>query len=117
MKRTQIYLSDELYEILRRAAFEQRKSIAQIAREALETHLGETRVAREPTATYAPRTLPVTTRRAKKTPPKKTVRRASRALRDNPLYQMIGMAKSGITDGAENHDYYLLEFERAKARK
>ncbi|MBI5305870.1 MAG: ribbon-helix-helix protein, CopG family [Chloroflexi bacterium] len=116
MKRTQIYLSDDLYETLRRTAFEQRKSIAQIAREALETHLGEPRVAREQTATYAPRALPTRTRRAKKIVSKKTPRRVTRELKDNPLYQMIGIANSGLGDLAENHDYYLLEYEKRKRK-
>ena len=40
MKRTQVYLPDELHEKLRRISYEQRKSMAQVVREAVSAYVG-----------------------------------------------------------------------------
>jgi hypothetical protein len=45
MKRTQIYLEEGIFELLRQQSKVEKKTISQIIREAIEAHLG-TRVAR-----------------------------------------------------------------------
>jgi metal-responsive CopG/Arc/MetJ family transcriptional regulator len=44
MKRTQVYLPNELHEKLRRISYEQHKSMAQLVREAVSAYVGETQV-------------------------------------------------------------------------
>jgi hypothetical protein len=123
MKRTQIYLDDELYETLRRVAFEQRKSVAHVAREAIQRYLAASgqkpapRAAREQTAVYTPRAVSTRARRLKK--PRvvrarqattKTAELTSEELRElekNPLYHIIGLGESTRPDSGINHDYYL----------
>jgi hypothetical protein len=119
MKRTQIYLDDELYEALRRVAFEQRKSIACVAREALASHLAGAatpsapRALRERAVAYAPRVLPArkpraaNKLRAKPTRAQKLTRAELRELEKNPLYHIIGLYASDKPDAGINHDYYL----------
>lgn len=41
MKRTQIYLPEDLHEVLRRIAFEQRRSMADVIREAVSAYIDE----------------------------------------------------------------------------
>jgi predicted DNA-binding protein len=41
VKRTQIYLPEELHEVLRRIAFEQRRSMADVIREAVSAYVAE----------------------------------------------------------------------------
>jgi predicted DNA-binding protein len=111
MKRTQIYLSDETHAALRRAATEQGKTLATLAREMLEAQFAAPRVLREQAVVYAPARV----RRAKKTRAAKKPRAkklTQAELEANPLYQMIGLGNSGLGDLAERHDTYLLHRER-----
>ena len=43
MKRTQIYLPEELHEAVRRIAFEQRRSMADVIREAVAAYVDDSR--------------------------------------------------------------------------
>lgn len=105
MKRTQVYLEEELYERLRRAAYEERKSMAQMVREALVEYLPEER----PEAGEV--TAPVT----KPAPKEEMMLREEdltpeelEELKKNPLYHLIGLFGSSKGDIAERHDDYLL---------
>ncbi len=89
MKRTQVYLPEDLYEEVRRVSYERKKSMATVVREALVEYLaaGKRKV------------------RAITEVEEKGLNEEE--LKDHPLYQIIGMCSSGLGDGAENHDYYL----------
>lgn len=104
MKRTQIYLKEELYERLRRAAYEGRTSMAQVVREALVEYLAEERPAAGEVLTPA----------AKPSPKEEMMLREEdlapeelEELKKNPLYHLIGLFGSDKGDIAERHDYYL----------
>jgi hypothetical protein len=89
MKRTQVYLPEELYEQVRRVSYEQKKSMAAVVRQALTEYL------------LVDKTRP----RAVKLEEEREL--SEEELRNHPLYQIIGMCSTDIEDGAEKHDYYL----------
>jgi metal-responsive CopG/Arc/MetJ family transcriptional regulator len=55
MKRTQISLDSQLYEALRRAAYERRISMASVVRDALAEYLGQPSARRRSDDSSAPR--------------------------------------------------------------
>ncbi len=89
MRRTQIYLPEDLYEKLRRVSYEQKKSIAGVVREALAEYLAPEK-AKAQAITEA-----------------EEKRLSEEELKNHPLYRIIGMCSSGIGDGAEKHDPYI----------
>jgi plasmid stability protein len=104
MKRTQIYLEEELYERLRRAAYEGRTSMAQVVREALVEYLAEERPAAGEVLAPA----------AKPSPKEEMMLREEdltpeelEELKKNPLYHLIGLYSSDKGDAGIHHDYYL----------
>jgi predicted DNA-binding protein len=106
MKRTQIYLSDETHAALRRAATEQGKTLATLARETLEAQFAAPRALREQAVVYAPARV----RRAKKTRAAKKPRAkklTQAELEANPLLQIVGLYASNKPDAGINHDKYL----------
>ena len=95
MKRTQVYLPEDLYEEVRRVSYEQKKSIAAVVREALAEYLAVGKAKVEAITKVEEKGL------------------SEEELKNHPLYQIIGMCSSGLGDGAENHDYYLYGGNRA----
>ena len=95
MKRTQVYLPEDLYEEVRRVSYEQKKSIAALVREALAEYLAVGKAKIEAITEVEKKEL------------------SEEELKNHPLYQIIGMCSSGLGDGAENHDYYLYGGNRA----
>ena len=95
MRRTQVYLPEDLYEEVRRASYEQKKSIAAVVREALAQYLAVGKARIEEISEVEKKEL------------------SEEERRNHPLYQIIGMCSSGLGDGAENHDYYLYGGDRA----
>lgn len=92
MKKTQLYLEEDLYKALRQRAAAMGKSMAQVVREALTAYLGwDGHKPQEPVVVEA----------------EKEQAEEAWCLEDDPLYQIIGMASSGVGDLAERHDYYL----------
>ena len=89
MKRTQVYLPEDLYEEVRRVSYEQKKSIAAVVREALAEYLAVGKAKIEAITEVEKKEL------------------SEEELKNHPLYQIIGMCSTGIEDGAEKHDYYL----------
>ncbi|MBX3056522.1 MAG: ribbon-helix-helix protein, CopG family [Anaerolineae bacterium] len=80
MVRTQVYLPRDIYEQIKARAEREGITMADQIREALVEYVvatGETR-ARAPILTD-----------------------------DDPIWEMIGMIKSGVTDGSVNHDRYI----------
>lgn len=104
MKRTQIYLPEELHEKVRRISFEQRKSMAQVVREAVVAYVVEEQAsapaapAREENVEDIGEIEPIS---EEDLTPEELAE-----LKKNPLYHIIGMVSSGLTDLSENHDYY-----------
>ncbi len=101
MKRTQVYLPDELHEKLRRISYEQRKSMAQVVREAVSAYVGgaqasapaardgEVGIIAEPEALSEE---DLTTEQLEE-------------LKQNPLYHIIGMvSRSHLSDLSEHRD-------------
>jgi len=89
MRRTQIYLPEDLYEELRRVSYEQKKSIAGVVREALAEYLAPEKAKAQAITEAEEKGL------------------SEEALKNHPLYRIIGMCSSGIGDGAEKHDPYI----------
>ena len=89
MRRTQIYLPEDLYEKLRRISYERRKSIAGVVREALAEYLAAGKAKAQAMTGAEEKGL------------------SEKELRNHPLYRIIGMCSSGIEDGAEKHDHYI----------
>jgi hypothetical protein len=79
MVRTQVYLPRDIYEQLKQRADNEGLTMASQIREALAQYVVETK--EEDNA-------PVFTK-------------------DDPIWDMVGMIKSGITDGSYNHDKYI----------
>lgn len=105
MKRTQVYLPDELHEKLRRISYEQRKSMAQVVREAVSAYVGgaqasapavwdgdgdgEVKIIAEPEALSEEDLTP----------------EQLEELKQNPLYHIIGMvSRSHLSDLSERRD-------------
>jgi len=111
MKRTQVYLPDELHEELRRISYEQRKSMAQLVREAVSAYVGgaqasapavgdgngngngdgyeEVEIIAEPQALSEEELTP----------------EQLEELKQNPLYHIIGMVSpSHLSDVSEHRD-------------
>jgi hypothetical protein len=79
MVRTQVYLPRDIYEHLKDRADKEGSSMASQIREALAQYVVEANMGDK---------APVLTK-------------------DDPIWDMIGMGKSGITDGSYNHDKYI----------
>ena len=89
MRRTQIYLPEDLYEEVRRVSYERKKSIAGVVREALMEYLAPEKARAQAITGAEERGL------------------SEKELKNHPLYRIIGMCSSGIEDGAEKHDHYI----------
>lgn len=89
MRRTQVYLSEDLYEEVRRVSYERKMSIAGVVREALTKYLLVEKAKIKAVTLEEEREL------------------SEEELKNHPLYQIIGMCSTGLGDGAENHDHYL----------
>ena len=94
MKRTQIYLPDEMYEAVRRVSYEQRKPIAQVVRDALAEYLIATPVEDGPAVEDVDLEEMFTPEEIEE-------------LKDNPLYQLIGMVQADPNLAANHDDIYL----------
>lgn len=79
MVRTQVYLPRDIYEQLKERADKEGSSMASQIREALVQYVVETKVEDDG---------PMFTK-------------------DDPIWELVGMIKSGITDGSYNHDKYI----------
>lgn len=79
MVRTQVYLPGDIYEELKRRADKEGITMATQIREALAEYIA----------------------RSQAEPPWHVLRS------DDPIWQMIGMARSGHEDGSVNHDRYI----------
>lgn len=79
MVRTQIYLPPDIYEALKRRAEEDGISMGRQIREA---------VAKYVTGQNEDKQVPILTA-------------------DDPIWNIVGMFESGITDGSVNHDKYI----------
>lgn len=79
MVRTQVYLPRDIYEQLKERADKEGSSMAHYIREALAQYVVEAEVEDK---------APVFTK-------------------EDPIWEMVGMIKSGITDGSYNHDKYI----------
>ncbi len=109
MKRTQVYLPDQLHEKLRRISYEQRKSMAQVVREAVSVYMGETQ-ASAPAVGYGygdgygdgeveSIAEPEALSEEDLTPEQ------LEELKQNPLYHIIGMvSRSHLNDLSERRD-------------
>ncbi|MDH7486367.1 MAG: CopG family transcriptional regulator [Anaerolineae bacterium] len=106
MKRTQIYLPEELHEAVRRISFEQRKSMAQVMREAVAAYVVGER-ANAPSPTYRGERdddFDIEPISEEDLTPEELAE-----LKKNPLYHIIGMvSRPDLRDLSERHDYYLL---------
>jgi hypothetical protein len=89
MKRMQLYLPETTYEELRRQAYEERKSIAGVIREALAQYLLGDQERARPAEASAARESP------------------EEELQKNPLSQIIGLYSSDTADASVHHDDYL----------
>jgi len=101
MKRTQVYLPDELHEKLRRIAYEQRKSMAQVVREAVSAYVGETQVSAPAAGDGEVEIIaePEALSEEDLTPEQ------LEELKQNPLYHIIGMvSRSHLSDLSEHRD-------------
>ncbi|NIP26810.1 MAG: ribbon-helix-helix protein, CopG family [Phycisphaerae bacterium] len=79
MVRTQVYLPRDIYEQLKERADKEGLTMASQIREALAQYVVESKEEdKEPVLT-----------------------------KDDPIWDMIGMGKSDITDGSYNHDKYI----------
>ena len=76
MIRTQIYLSSEQHEQLKKRGAKDKKTMASVVREAIDYYLAE-----DQTLSIFPA--------------------------DDPLFDLIGIADSGLKDVSANHDKYL----------
>jgi hypothetical protein len=79
MVRTQVYLPREVYEKLRQRAEKHKLTLALQIRAALEDYLDRVEAEDDDGILHA----------------------------DDPIFKMIGMYSSGVTDASVNHDYYL----------
>lgn len=95
MKRTQISLPEEMYEAVRRVSYEQRKSMAQIIREALAEYLAPVPLEDKPAMDDAELEEMFTPEEIEE-------------LKKNPLFHIIGMVQAD-PDLAANHDEIYLE--------
>jgi len=102
MIRTQIYLPERLYEEVRRISYEQRKSMAQVVREAVAAYIVEKR-ATAPAPASEDEDLEIEPISEEDLTPEEL-----EELKKNPLYHIIGMVSSGLTDLSVNHDYYAV---------
>jgi hypothetical protein len=89
MKRMQLYLPETTYEELRRQAYEERKSIAGVIREALGQYLVGGQERARPAEASAEREL------------------TAEELQKNPLSQIISLYDSDTPDASVHHDDYL----------
>jgi hypothetical protein len=79
MVRTQVYLPRDIYEQLKERADNEGLTMASQIREALAQYVVET----------------------------KEEDNVQVFTKDDPIWDMVGMIKSGITDGSYNHDKYI----------
>ena len=79
MVRTQVYLTRTIYDKLQKRAEKQRLTLAVQIREALEDYIERVESEADDDILHA----------------------------DDPIFQMIGMADSGLGDLSVNHDHYL----------
>lgn len=79
MVRTQVYLPRDVYEWLKQRADKQGTTMALQIREALAEYVIDHQPEKE---------VPI-------------------LREDDPIWELIGMVGSGVTDGAENHDKYI----------
>ncbi len=79
MVRTQVYLPNDIYQTLKARADEEGITMATQIREALAQYVVET----------------------------KPEKKGHILTADDPIWNLIGMVKSGITDGSVNHDKYI----------
>ncbi len=79
MVRTQVYLPRDIYEQLKQRADSEGLTMAHQIREALTQYATES----------------------------KTEQKGHILAADDPIWDMIGMGKSGVTDGSVNHDKYI----------
>ena len=77
---TNLRLPEDLHKLLKHMAVEEKKSVSQLVREALEKFVS-----------------PVPER-----PKSKKV-----SVEDNPLWALVGSGRSGLKDASEKHDEYL----------
>jgi len=94
MKRMQLYLPEDTYEELRRQAYEERKSIAGVIREALAQYLVGDQQRERPAEAITEREL------------------TAEELQKNPLYQIISLYDSDTPDASVHHDDYLYGRDR-----
>jgi len=87
----QLYLYQSQFDALKKLASEQGVSVEDLARQAIEVLLMHT----EPVAAERPDDEEL----------------SDEELANDPLRAIIGLGRSGVTDLAENHDKYLMEFE------
>ena len=79
MVRTQVYLPNDIYQQLKTRADDQGITMAVQIREALANYVVE----------------------------KKAEKKGHILTADDPIWNLIGMVKSGISDGSVNHDKYI----------
>ena len=100
MKRTQVYLPDRLHERVRRVSFQQRKSMAQVVREAVTAYVQGS--AGTASATWdedgRPLDAVLDTPQAEPTPEEIS------SLERNPLFQIIGVACDSKDDDSPPQD-------------
>lgn len=96
MKRTQVYLPDRLHERVRRISFQQRKSMAQLVREAVSAYVQDPAISRGPTWDEDDPLLDAVLSMPQADPTPDEIR----SLEQNPLFQIIGLASSQA-NGAE----------------
>lgn len=103
MKRTQVYLPDELHEELRRISYEQRKSMAQVVREAVSAYVGGAQ-ASAPAAGDGDGEVEIIAEPEALSEEDLTTEQLEE-LKQNPLYHVIGMvSRSHLSDLSERRD-------------
>jgi hypothetical protein len=94
MKRTQVYLPDRLHERIRRISFQQRKSMAQVVREAVAAYIQGSPVPEGSSWDQDGQSMDALLSLPQAEPTPEEIR----SLEQNPLFQIIGVA-SGETSG------------------
>jgi len=93
VKRTQVYLPDRLHERVRRISFQQRKSMAQVVREAVSAYVQGPAVGQGSTADEDGQSMDTVLGVPQADPTPEEIK----ALEQNPLFQIIGMAPGQAT--------------------
>jgi hypothetical protein len=94
MKRTQVYLPSSLHEAVRRISFEQRKSMAQLVREAVAQYVERDRTDSAVAVDQALRVEDVLP--AALLEPRPSTPREIAELNRNPLYHLIGITDNSL---------------------